>query len=202
MDGVTKTVFTLCMALFSIQAGAHMASLIRPHIRPLPLPNKTVRFTISTISVLMYVAAFPAYFRLPSIYRHQATAALLFSFPGTLTRYLLSINLNTRLKLFPLGTFTANMLGTALLGTFRVLQSKPTPVSPNACALLQGLSDGYCGCLTTVSTFAAEVKTLKEWKAWLYVALSWTGGQLLLLVIQGSSFWAGNVSKSVSCRFV
>lgn len=153
------------------------------------------------MSVLIYAAAYPAYFRMSPSFRHQATAAILFSFPGTLTRYLLSIKVNPLLKLFPLGTFTANTFGTALIGTFHVLQSTRTPPSPNGCAVLQGLIDGYCGCLTTVSSFATEVATLSAGKAWFYVVLSWVVCQCLLLVILGPSYWHGHVSETVTCVF-
>lgn len=181
--------------------GVYIAHSILPYLPPLTPPKRNVRYFLTVLSILTYAATFPAYFRLPANYRHQATAALLFSYPGTLTRYLLSINLNPRIKLFPLGTFTANTLGTALLGLFHVLQGMPSAVSPNACSLLQGLGDGYCGCLTTVSTFAAEVDALEGWKASLYVILSWVVGQLLLLIIMGSSFWAGHVSEQLTCSF-
>lgn len=147
--------------------------------------------------------ALPPYFHLPAIFRHEATAALLFSFPGTLTRYVLSVSLNPRVKLLPAGTLTANLFGTALLGAFHLIQSvsSPTPVSANVCALLQGLADGYCGCLTTVSTFAAEVDALEEWKAWLYAGVSWVGGQLILLVILGSAYWGRGLSEQQQCGY-
>ncbi|KIJ70027.1 hypothetical protein HYDPIDRAFT_171942 [Hydnomerulius pinastri MD-312] len=201
IDGLTKTWVTLVLSLASLWFGVHIAGLIYPYMPTLRPPSKNARYTLTAIAVLTYAATFPAYFRLPANYRHQATAALLFSYPGTLTRYLLSINLNPRIRLFPLGTFTANALGTALLGLFHVLQGVPSALSPNACSLLQGLGDGYCGCLTTVSTFAAEVDALQGWKAWFYVVLSWVVGQLLLLVIMGSSFWSGHVSEQMTCRF-
>lgn len=200
IDGLTKTWVTLLLSLASLMLGVHVSSSILPYLPSLRPPKRSVRYCLSALSIMTYAATFPAYFRLPVNYRHQATAALLFSFPGTLTRYLLSINLNPRIKLFPLGTFTANALGTALLGVFHVLQGVPS-VSPDACSLLQGLGDGYCGCLTTVSTFAAEVDALEGWKAIFYVTLSWVVGQLLLLVIMGSSFWAGHVSQQVVCSF-
>ncbi|KAF8450606.1 CrcB-like protein-domain-containing protein [Boletus edulis BED1] len=200
IDGLTKTWVTLLLSLASLMFGVHVSGSILPYLPTLRPPKKNVRYCLTFLSILTYAATFPAYFRLPANYRHQATAALLFSFPGTLTRYLLSINLNPRIKLFPLGTFIANMLGTALLGAFHVVQGVPS-VSPDACSLLQGLGDGYCGCLTTVSTFAAEVDALAGWKASLYVTLSWVVGQLLLLVIMGSSFWAGHVSEQLSCSF-
>jgi CrcB protein len=201
VDGITKTVFTLVLSLASVSFGAHVAQLISPHFPTLSPPGRVFRSGLTIVSILTYAATFPAYFRLPAEFRHQATAALLFSFPGTLTRYLLSIRLNPLIKTMPLGTFIANVLGTALLGTFHVLQNTPTPVSQNACTILQGLADGYCGCLTTVSTFAAEVGTLTKRKAWFYAAISWSAGQLLLLVILGSSFWAGHVREQQTCSF-
>ncbi|EGO01949.1 hypothetical protein SERLA73DRAFT_120601 [Serpula lacrymans var. lacrymans S7.3] len=201
VDGITKTMVTLLLSLGSLSFGVHVCKLVAPHFPVLRPPGKIFRYTLTIISVLTYAATFPAYFRLSPNFRHQATAALLFSYPGTLTRYLLSIYLNPRSKTVPLGTFTANMFGTSLLGTFHVLQGIYPPLSPAACSILQGLGDGYCGCLTTVSTFAAEVSALQAWKAWFYVAISWVIAQLLLLVIMGSSFWAGHVREQVTCNF-
>ncbi|KAI0771574.1 CrcB-like protein-domain-containing protein [Trametes elegans] len=204
IDGVGKTVFTLAIALSAVSFGAHLAKLVVPRVPTVPPPSRQVRYAVSALSVLVYAAAYPAYFRLPAAYRHEATAALLFSFPGTLSRYLLSVLLNPRLKLFPLGTFAANVLGTALLGTFQVLQSAqhPHPLGANACSVLKGLADGYCGCLTTVSTFAAEVDALDNRKSWIYVTLSWLVSQMLLAVILGPSIGAGHVSRQITCVYV
>jgi CrcB protein len=175
VDGTGKTAFTLAISIASVSFGAHIARAIKPHFPSLPSPSRSVRYCLSVLSILMYAATLPAYFKLSPSYRHQATAALLFAFPGALTRYLLSIQLNPRNKTIPLGTFTANAVGTALLGTFHVLQSTSSPPSQNACAILQGLADGYCGCLTTISTFAVEVVTLKSRRAWFYVLISGQG---------------------------
>ena len=68
-------------------------------------------------------------------------------------------------------------------------------------AILEGLVDGYCGCLTTVSTFAVEVGALKTRRAWVYVLLSWGVSQLLLLVIMGTSWWAGGIDEENMCSF-
>jgi len=179
----------------------HVSGLIAPRFPALRSPSRNVRYAVSIISALAYAATIPLYLLLPASWRHKTTSALLFSYPGTLTRYLLSIYLNPRSEVFPLGTFTANAIGTALLGLFHVLQGLPSPVSPNACSLLQGLGDGYCGCLTTVSTFAAEVITLRGWLSWLYVLASWVVGQLLLLVIMGPSYWVGHVNQRATCTF-
>lgn len=201
IDGFTKTWVTLVLSLASLKFGIYVCGVAQPYF-PVPrLPSKHVRYTLTILAILTYAATLPAYFFLPHNFRHQATAALLFSFPGTLTRYLLSINLNPRLKIMPLGTLMANSLGTALLGFFHVLQGLPSTVSPDTCSLLQGLGDGYCGCLTTISTFAAEIDALKGWKAVSYTIISLTTGQLLLLVIMGSSFWGGHVEEQMTCSF-
>lgn len=199
IDGCTKLFFTLSLSLASLMFGVYLGSLLAPHIRPPRPPSRVIRFSLTILSILIYFASYPAYFHLPFSFRHQATAAILFSYPGVLTRYVLSIKLNPLLKSLPLGTFIGNLFGTALLATFHVLQGLKDPVSPDACELLQGLGDGYCGCLTTISTFAVEVSTLKARRAWVYATLSVVLGQLLVLVIAGPSFWAGHVSAQGSC---
>lgn len=190
------------MSIASFSFGVHVCGFLAPYVNVPRPPKRNTRILLTAISVLFYAATLPAYFSLPADYRHKATAALLFSYPGTLTRYLLSIYLNSRIRLFPLGTFAANTIGTALLGLFRVLQGLSSPVSPTACSLLQGLCDGYCGCLTTISTFAAEVVVLPGWHSWLYVFVSWIAGQLVLLITMGPSFWAGHVKEQVTCTFI
>ena len=155
---------------------------------------------ISVVSFMSYLATFPTYFLLSASFRHQATASLLFSFPGTFTRYVFSILLNPRWKLLPVGTLTANVLGTALLASFHVLLGLRPAVSPGACAILEGLGDGYCGCLTTVSTFAAELNALVGRKQWLYGTISIVMGQVVIVLILGSTLWTGTASAQTSCR--
>ncbi|KAL5530691.1 hypothetical protein ACEPAF_6949 [Sanghuangporus sanghuang] len=201
IDGLAKTIFTLAISLASVTLGLHLSRPITrrfPRVRQAPV---SLRYFFRAISVLMYAATIPVYFKLSPSFRHQATAAMLFSFPGTLTRYILATTLTPLLHLFPLGTFVANIVGTALVGVFHVLQRTPSLPSPNTCAILQGLMDGYCGCLTTVSTFAVEVQALRRKKAWLYVGLSWGVSQLLLLVILGTAWWGGNIDDNRMCTF-
>lgn len=101
----------------------------------------------------------------------------------------------------PLGTFLANMIGTALLGGFNVLQNKVHPVSSYACSVLQGLDDGYCGCLTTVSTFAVEILGLGLRKGSRYALISWCVAQLLLLLVFGLPIWIGHSRGQITCTF-
>lgn len=193
--------FTLSFSLASVAFGYKVANLIVPYLPTFGYPTKGLRYSWTALAVCMYAAVFPAYFRTSERIRCAATAALLFGFPGTLTRYLLAVWLNQRSRALPLGTLCANLFGTAVLGGLHSLQGLPDAVSPNACCILQGLGDGYCACLTTISTFAAELRDLKWWKAVRYCIISWGAGQLLLVVIVGSSMWAGGVAKEATCSY-
>ena len=164
VDGIGKIFFTLSISMASLFLGIHIGTTLLPVIPKLRPPSSAMQYAVTIISVLVYGATFPAYFCLSASFRHQATAALLFSFPGTLTRYVLSILLNPRFKLLPVGTLVANEFGTSLLAMFHALQGLRSPVSPGACSILQGLDDGYCGCLTTVSTFVSEMRVMEKWE--------------------------------------
>src|SRR6266851_5583444 len=200
VDGISKIFFTLSISLASLFLGVHIGTTLLPFIPKMGAPPAAVRHTISVVSVTVYLATFPVYFYLSPSFRHKATAALLFSFPGTFTRYVLSISLNSRWELFPVGTLVANEFGTALLALSRALQGLRTPVSPGACSILQGLGDGYCGCLTTVSTFAAELRGQVGGKRWLYGTISIVVGQVVVVLILGSTVWTGTASAQMSCR--
>lgn len=197
---MTKLLFTLSISLASLSFGVHIGMTLVPFTPRMRPPSAAIRHALSVISVLVYFATFPAYFRLSPSFRHQATAALLFSFPGTLTRYVLSIYLNPRLQLLPIGTLVANEFGTSLLALFHALQGLRPAVSPDACSILQGLGDGYCGCLTTVSTFAAELSALGARKRWLYASISIVMGQVVVVLVLGSTLWTGKATAQASCR--
>ncbi|KAJ7754250.1 CrcB-like protein-domain-containing protein [Mycena maculata] len=203
MDGLGKSVFTISLSLASLFFGMHLADQVSPYFHAAPPPGKFLRRTVSVLAVCIYAATIPAYLLLPRNYRHQVTAALLFSFPGTLTRYLLSTRLNAVLPSFPLGTYAANSFGTALLGTFHVLQSTANhPLSPASCTMLQGLGDGYCGCLTTISTFAAEIAALKTaGHKYRYALTTYLSGQLILVCIFGALLWVGDIVRNQTCTF-
>lgn len=129
--------------------------------------------------------------------RGEVLFALVFSPLGCLARFWLSIKLNSLLPWFPLGTFSANMFGTAILSACLDLQHVPlAPVGAAVggglvgCQVLQGIEDGFCGCLTTVSTWIVEIKGLRSRHAWFYAGSSVTGGLAFTVVIMGSVLWS------------
>ena len=190
------------ISMSSVSFGSYLAQITLPYLPRFPTPRPMIRYLLSAVGILIYVATFPAYARLPPSYRSQAVASLLFSFPGTLSRYLLALSMNTVMKKIPLGTMTANLLGTGLLGVFHVLQNKHPHVSPHACSTLQGLIDGFCGALTTISTFAVELNAMEGSRyAWIYGGISIVISQLLLLVIILPAHTLSNVPFARSCVY-
>ncbi|KAF2011422.1 hypothetical protein BU24DRAFT_354901 [Aaosphaeria arxii CBS 175.79] len=127
-------------------------------------------------------------------WRGEAIFACVFSPPGALLRYYASLKLNTIVPSFPLGTFAVNIFGTAVLGMGYDLQhvrigSALTGGGRVGCQVLQGVMDGFCGCLTTVSTWIAEINSLPRGKSWVYAACSVGVGLSTMVVIMGSVKW-------------
>ncbi len=79
------------------------------------------------------------------------------AFAGALLRWVFGIWFNPLLPVLPLGTLGANLLGGfvigAALGVFSQFQSLPPEVR-------LFVTTGFCGGLTTFSTFSAETVTL------------------------------------------
>jgi CrcB protein len=79
------------------------------------------------------------------------------AFAGALLRWGFGIALNPLLPALPLGTLAANLLGGLIigvaLGVFNQFQSLPPEIR-------LFVTTGFCGGLTTFSTFSAETVTL------------------------------------------
>jgi len=107
--------------------------------------------------------------------------SLIFAPVGTLTRRFAS-SLNQINPKFPLGTFAVNVFGSAFV-TFCFLLPGATTVSENTCYMMAGLISGFCGCLTTISTFVVELSNLDKRHAYKYGAASIIGGQILSIIL-------------------
>lgn len=98
------------------------------------------------------------------------TVALVFlgAMIGAPLRYLTDRAVQTRHdSLFPWGTFTVNITGCLILGAL----TGAAAVSPGLFALL---GTGFCGALTTYSTFSYETLRLIEQKAYFYATANIT----------------------------
>ncbi|TGJ79057.1 hypothetical protein E0Z10_g9699 [Xylaria hypoxylon] len=127
-------------------------------------------------------------------WRGQATLALVFAPLGCLLRFYVSSRLNRRFVAFPLGTFAVNIAGTAILGLSWDLAHVPKG-GVIGCQLLQGIEDGFCGCLTTVSTWIVELSVLGRRKAYLYGAVSVISAVVLMIAIMGGLRWSQGFSS-------
>ncbi|KAI9015977.1 CrcB-like protein-domain-containing protein [Hyaloraphidium curvatum] len=137
---------------------------------------------------------------------------MLFAPIGTTVRYKLSrYNIPVARKgplalfpaTFPVGTFTANVVGTSILAAMYTV-ARTVPLGPFTgqksdtyqCALIGAAADGFCGCLTTISTFCFEVVTLMRLggrgvgTAYTYGAISAAASLAVCTCVIGAVYWS------------
>ncbi|KIH87470.1 hypothetical protein SPBR_04957 [Sporothrix brasiliensis 5110] len=124
-------------------------------------------------------------------WRTDVLFALVFAPLGCLLRFYLSLKLNGTFATFPLGTFTANIFGTAMLAMAWDLQHASAVAATRlvGCQVLQGIMDGFCGCLTTVSTWMAELSGLRRRHAYVYGGVSLATGLVVVVLVIGTPKW-------------
>ena len=85
---------------------------------------------------------------------------------------------------FPVGTFTANVVGTWVLAAAALLSKIAVSYHDHAAqAALYGVIVGFCGCLTTMSTFVLELHRLPRSAGYCYAAVSYFVAQVGLVLI-------------------
>ena len=67
------------------------------------------------------------------------------------------------------------------------------------CQVLQGVMDGYCGCLTTVSTWISELVGVRRRHAYRYGISSVLVALAFLVVIMGSMQWTRGFGE-IACK--
>jgi CrcB protein len=78
---------------------------------------------------------------------------------GSVLRWLLGMRLNPMHHAIPIGTLTANLLGAFIIGAGLAWFNRMTHIDPMWKLLI---TTGFCGGLTTFSTFSAEVVFLLQ----------------------------------------
>ncbi|QDS68817.1 hypothetical protein FKW77_006268 [Venturia effusa] len=160
------------LSLTALSFGAHIAIATTPTLARIPKLH-THRF-LDPLAVFLGLGCWLGAILLAiwpprNKWRGEVVFALVFAPLGCLIRFYLSLKLNSKIAKFPLGTFAANVLGTIVLGMCYDLQHAGAGVADIVgCQVLQGIQDGFCGCLTTVSTWVAELKALRKHHAYSY----------------------------------
>ena len=114
---------------------------------------------------------------------------------GTYLRWHLA-PLNSMFTNFKLGTFIVNVGGSWILaGTLVAKAHFSGQLGPQHLGVLAlaGLGTGFCGCLTTVSTFAGELSSLSLVGSYLYAIASILLAQLGMIIVRGTYEWMGNM---------
>lgn len=78
---------------------------------------------------------------------------------GSVLRWLLSLRLNPAHHAIPIGTLTANLIGAFIIGAGLAWFNRLTHIDPLWKLLI---TTGFCGGLTTFSTFSAEMVFLLQ----------------------------------------
>lgn len=198
-------VLTVFLCIGALLAGAHLALALEPITSR--IPSLSARLFIDRSAMFLAWAAWLAAILMAiwpperpggpvgkstwtdELWRGDALFALVFAPVGCLLRFYVSLHLNGKIQSFPLGTFAVNVFGTAVESMCYSLQHVPVGGRVD-CQLLQGLMDGFCGCLTTVSTWIIELKGLRLRHAYIYGAVSVATGVSLGVVIMGPVQWS------------
>lgn len=90
---------------------------------------------------------------------------------------------------YRIGTFLVNMVGTVLACIFTILQHPDIGASVLQIQVLKGLIDGFCGSLTTISSFVVELSKLPLPHAYAYGISTFGLGFCFAVLIIGSYDW-------------
>ncbi|KAH6624687.1 CrcB-like protein-domain-containing protein [Chaetomium sp. MPI-SDFR-AT-0129] len=189
---------TLALSLAGLFAGAHLAIALAPAIASLSRLGLS-RALLDRIAVVLAWGCWLGAVLLSALppaghadWRGKVTFVLVFAPLGCLARFFLSLQLNGRIPSFPLGTFTVNMAGTAVLAmSWALAHSNVAASVVVGCQVLTGVQDGFCGCLTTVSTWVAELAALRRRHAYMYGGASVLGGLAVAVAVMGGLRWSG-----------
>ncbi|KAL9086504.1 MAG: hypothetical protein Q9165_007120 [Trypethelium subeluteriae] len=193
-------IITVALSVGGLKLGAHMAIFVEPYLPTIPF--KPTRRILEPIVVVLgwgswLGAIIMAIWPPNQNWRGQVIFALVFAPVGCLLRFYASLRLNGLVASFPLGTFAVNMLGTAVLGMAYDLQHVSLDWGPRgvgggvlSCQILQGTMDGFCGCLTTVSTWVGELNGLRRAHAYIYGLATIGLGFSLIVAILGGVRWS------------
>ncbi|KAF8421065.1 CrcB-like protein-domain-containing protein [Tirmania nivea] len=187
-------VLTLALSVSGLQFGAHLAEFTQSYT--LSIPSGAIRFfdkMVPLLAIGIWIGSIAVAVVIKQ-WRGKALFACVFSPLGALARFWVSKLLNPRIKGFPLGTFAVNIFGSALLAGVVAGQYSHGWTGTAGrivwCQLLSGVGNGFCGCLTTVSTWVVELRGLRRYNAYPYAIATIITGMVMMIAILGSYVWS------------
>ncbi|KAE8138581.1 CrcB-like protein-domain-containing protein [Aspergillus pseudotamarii] len=207
------------LSLAGLFLGAHIAVSLSQWTPSLPQvwlrkyfdPFSAILAWLSWILVICLVALLPqdhgaATLWSPHSWRGPFLFSLVFAPVGCLSRFYISLKLNSRIIGFPLGTFIVNIVGTMVFGMAYSIQHATVSTSTltiggiTGCEVLEGIMDGFCGCLTTVSTWILELSDLRRRHAYVYGSVSVAVALCFLVIEIGSLEWTRGLTTPMCFR--
>lgn len=110
---------------------------------------------------------------------------------GSVMRWLLSLWFNPVHQIIPLGTLIANLTGAFIIGMGLAWFNRMPQIDP-LCKVL--ITTGFCGGLTTFSTFSAEVVFLLQQGRAMWALLNVAVNLLASFAMTALAFWLFSAS--------
>ncbi|OBT74180.1 hypothetical protein VF21_06261 [Pseudogymnoascus sp. 05NY08] len=215
-------ILTLCVCISALKFGAHLAIVLH-YITP-SIPVRLIRRTFDRMAVVVALGVWLGAVSMviwppdrpsgPAAngrttwaqegWRGKVLFSLIFAPLGCIARFYASVKLNGLKPSFPVGTFVVNIFGTIILGMAWDLQHAPLGSlggriggGLTGCQVLQGVMDGFCGCMTTVSTWVLELTSLRRRHAYTYGVASVGVALAFMTIIMGSLRWTRGFADPV-----
>lgn len=185
-------IVTVCLSLSAIRLGVDFAVGMESLTPPLPITitRKVLDRSVVVLGWGSWVGVIILCILSPhNVWRGHIALSLAFAPLGVILRFHLAILLNSKISTFPLGTFLANVFASAIVAAVWAMDHASVG-GIIACEVLQGVEGGFCGCLSTVSTWAAELNSLRRKYSYFYGMLSILVSLVLVVIIAGVQNWA------------
>ncbi|CAB4254725.1 similar to Saccharomyces cerevisiae YOR390W Putative protein of unknown function [Maudiozyma barnettii] len=175
--------------------------------RPHPMVNKIMKTVyvasiVAAVPLIILIVVLAAYY--DNYSRGKWTLPPLFGIFGAYGRLYVSKWLNPRSNNFFYGTFACNVFSTLVLSVLTMVirgklhRDNPLPIvhTKNACRVITAFMSGFCGSLSTLSTFANEAYKLPLPRTIIYYLSTIILSYVLVVVTLGSYAWTKGLTQS------